>query len=98
MEYLRHRAFEHLLREAEEEFGFEQEGVLTIPCETAVFEKVLRVLEQKESGSKMMKVLGFDEDGSGDGKREKNCFCGSEAEVALFGVSRHHPNHKSLCR
>ncbi|CAL0319210.1 unnamed protein product [Lupinus luteus] len=32
-EYLGHQAFHKLLREAEEEFGFEQTGVLRIPCE-----------------------------------------------------------------
>ncbi|RVW42822.1 hypothetical protein CK203_079928 [Vitis vinifera] len=40
-------AFGVLLREAEEEFGFQQEGVLKIPCEVAVFEKILEVVEEK---------------------------------------------------
>ncbi|XP_065002596.1 protein SMALL AUXIN UP-REGULATED RNA 12-like [Musa acuminata AAA Group] len=47
-EYLGHRAFEALLREAEEEFGFQQEGVLRIPCEVAAFESTLRVVEKKK--------------------------------------------------
>ncbi|TXG46411.1 hypothetical protein EZV62_028084 [Acer yangbiense] len=46
-EYLSHQAFGILLREAEEEFGFQQEGVLKIPCEVAVFEKILKVVEDK---------------------------------------------------
>ncbi|CBI18456.3 unnamed protein product, partial [Vitis vinifera] len=46
-EYLGHQAFGVLLREAEEEFGFQQEGVLKIPCEVAVFEKILEVVEEK---------------------------------------------------
>ncbi|KAJ9693275.1 hypothetical protein PVL29_012146 [Vitis rotundifolia] len=46
-EYLGHQAFGVLLREAEEEFGFQQEGVLKIPCEVAVFEKILKVVEEK---------------------------------------------------
>ncbi|KAL5974191.1 hypothetical protein ACLOJK_030854 [Asimina triloba] len=46
-EYLSHRAFSLLLREAEEEFGFQQEGVLRIPCEVPVFERILKVVEQK---------------------------------------------------
>ncbi|KAL6335521.1 hypothetical protein AAG906_030649 [Vitis piasezkii] len=46
-EYLGHQAFGVLLREAEEEFGFQQEGVLRIPCEVAVFEKILEVVEEK---------------------------------------------------
>ncbi|XP_044495264.1 auxin-responsive protein SAUR72-like [Mangifera indica] len=45
--YLSHQAFGILLREAEEEFGFQQEGVLKIPCEVCVFEKILKVVEEK---------------------------------------------------
>ncbi|ONK70631.1 uncharacterized protein A4U43_C05F35750 [Asparagus officinalis] len=47
-EYLSHRAFATLLREAEEEFGFQQEGVLRIPCEVPAFEGVLKAVEKKE--------------------------------------------------
>lgn len=46
--YLRHPAFEALLREAEEEFGFQQEGVLKIPCQVSVFEKILKVVQDKK--------------------------------------------------
>ncbi|THG04433.1 auxin-responsive protein SAUR50-like [Camellia sinensis] len=46
-EYLGHQAFQILLREAEEEFGFEQEGVLKIPCEVPVFEKILKMVQHK---------------------------------------------------
>jgi SAUR family protein len=46
-EYLGHQAFRILLQEAEEEFGFQQSGVLTIPCEVPVFEKILKVVEEK---------------------------------------------------
>jgi SAUR family protein len=47
-EYLGHRAFHILLREAEEEFGFQQTGVLRIPCEVYVFEKILKMVEEKD--------------------------------------------------
>ncbi|KAL5554221.1 hypothetical protein UlMin_041622 [Ulmus minor] len=46
-EYLGHQVFGILLREAEEEFGFQQEGVLKIPCQVSVFEKILKVVEEK---------------------------------------------------
>ncbi|XP_008783079.2 auxin-induced protein 6B-like [Phoenix dactylifera] len=49
-EYLGHRAFAVLLREAEEEFGFQQEGVLRIPCEVSVFESILKVVEKNKEG------------------------------------------------
>ncbi|KAI4330056.1 hypothetical protein MLD38_028366 [Melastoma candidum] len=45
--YLRHPAFGMLLQEAEEEFGFQQEGVLKIPCEVGVFQKILKAVEEK---------------------------------------------------
>lgn len=47
--YLSHQAFSVLLREAEEEFGFQQEGVLRIPCEADVFQNILKVVEAKNS-------------------------------------------------
>ncbi|KAL2346865.1 hypothetical protein Fmac_000865 [Flemingia macrophylla] len=47
-EYLGHQAFHMLLREAEEEFGFQQTGVLRIPCEVSVFESILKIVERKD--------------------------------------------------
>ncbi|PKA50829.1 Auxin-induced protein 6B [Apostasia shenzhenica] len=49
-EYLGHRAFAVLLSEAEEEFGFQQEGVLRIPCEVSVFERILKVVGKNKEG------------------------------------------------
>ncbi|KAL2318244.1 hypothetical protein Fmac_032120 [Flemingia macrophylla] len=46
--YLGHQAFEILLREAKKEFGFQQIGVLRIPCEVAVFESILKMVKGKE--------------------------------------------------
>ncbi|CAL0323100.1 unnamed protein product [Lupinus luteus] len=47
-EYLSHQAFQILLREAEEEFGFQQAGVLRIPCNVSVFESILKMVEGKK--------------------------------------------------
>ncbi|MED6107273.1 hypothetical protein PIB30_012671 [Stylosanthes scabra] len=44
-EYLRHEAFDMLLRQAEEEFGFQQEGVLRIPCQLSLFHSILNLLQ-----------------------------------------------------
>ncbi|CAI0410039.1 unnamed protein product [Linum tenue] len=46
-EHLGHHAFRVLLRQAEEEFGFQQEGVLRIPCDVASFEAILKVVRGK---------------------------------------------------
>ncbi|TVU33461.1 hypothetical protein EJB05_25281, partial [Eragrostis curvula] len=48
-EYLGHWAFEQLLREAEEEFGFQHQGALRIPCDVEVFEGILRLVGRKEA-------------------------------------------------
>jgi SAUR family protein len=50
-EYLGHWAFEELLREAEEEFGFQHEGALRIPCDVEVFEGILRLVGRKEEAA-----------------------------------------------
>ncbi|CAL9064890.1 auxin-induced protein 6B-like [Musa acuminata AAA Group] len=50
MDYLGHEAFRILLGEAEKEFGFQQEGVLRIPCEASVFESILKVIEKNKEG------------------------------------------------
>lgn len=47
-EYLGHWAFEKLLRKAEDEFGFQHEGALRIPCDVEVFESILRLVGRKE--------------------------------------------------
>ncbi|ONK82027.1 uncharacterized protein A4U43_C01F35380 [Asparagus officinalis] len=50
MEYLSHRSFGFLLREAEEEFGFEHEGVLRIPCDVSIFESIVEIVEKEKEG------------------------------------------------
>lgn len=84
-EYLGHRAFGILLREAEEEFGFQQEGVLRIPCEVSLFEKILKVVEQKKEVF-FVNEFGF------SGEEMTGC-CSSETEF----TQSHHPQ-KPICR
>ncbi|CAL9054054.1 unnamed protein product [Musa banksii] len=47
-DFLHHKAFQVLLREAEEEYGFRQEGVLRIPCQVAAFERILEMVQKKK--------------------------------------------------
>lgn len=61
-EYLSHQVFGILLREAEEEFGFQQEGVLKFPCEVEMFEKILKMMEDKRSLSSPSLMLLNDQD------------------------------------
>lgn len=48
MTYLRCQAFDILLKEAEEEFGFQQEGILRIPCQVSLFEEIIKLLENNK--------------------------------------------------
>ncbi|KAM7254179.1 hypothetical protein ACFE04_031861 [Oxalis oulophora] len=57
--YLGHQAFGILLREAEEEFGFQQQGILKLPCEVSVFEKVMKIVEEKKDVYFLPPELGF---------------------------------------
>jgi hypothetical protein len=47
--FLYNQVFRELLRRSEEEYGFETEGGLRIPCEAEVFEKLLWQLENRGS-------------------------------------------------
>nr|XP_043613170.1 indole-3-acetic acid-induced protein ARG7-like [Erigeron canadensis] len=47
--YLNHPMFQKLLTEAEEEYGFNNIGPLTIPCEESEFEQILRFVSRPES-------------------------------------------------
>ncbi|KAK6916658.1 Small auxin-up RNA [Dillenia turbinata] len=48
--YLNHPVFKRLLAEAEEEYGFKNQGPLMIPCDEALFEEVLGFLTRVGSG------------------------------------------------
>ncbi|GMI89891.1 SMALL AUXIN UPREGULATED RNA 38 [Hibiscus trionum] len=81
-EYLGHQAFRILLRRAEEEFGFQQEGVLKIPCEVAVFEKILDAVQHKrEDHAILLHQLGFGFD------KEIIACCSPDCEF----TASHHP-------
>ncbi|KAJ4716666.1 Auxin-responsive protein [Melia azedarach] len=49
--YLNHPIFKRLLLQAEEEYGFNNVGPLTIPCDETTFEEILRVVSRPDSGN-----------------------------------------------
>ncbi|KAL5557910.1 hypothetical protein UlMin_034121 [Ulmus minor] len=49
--YLNHPVFKKLLIQAEEEYGFSNQGPLAIPCDESVFEEILRFISRSESGN-----------------------------------------------
>ncbi|RYR55028.1 hypothetical protein Ahy_A06g030281 isoform C [Arachis hypogaea] len=84
--YLGHQAFQILLREAEEEFGFQQTGVLRIPCEVSVFESILKMVEGKNNAANQECRLNAEE--------IMSC-CSSSSDNQL--AYSHHPQ-SPLCR
>ena len=58
-EYLSHQAFHILLREAEEEFGFQQTGVLRIPCQVSIFETILKMVEENNDLFFVRESMGY---------------------------------------
>lgn len=48
-ESLNHPLFNILLNKAQEEFGFDQKGPLNIPCDTALFEHILKKVEHNDA-------------------------------------------------
>ncbi|KAE8668161.1 putative C globular stage [Hibiscus syriacus] len=49
--YLNHPIFKKLLVQAEEEYGFNNAGPLTIPCSEPFFEEILRLVSRSDSSS-----------------------------------------------
>ncbi|KAL3745761.1 hypothetical protein ACJRO7_014819 [Eucalyptus globulus] len=96
MNYLGHPAFRYLLREAEEEFGFQQTGVLRIPCDVPVFQSVVKMVEGKKKKKKVVN----------NGRLVVKVQCRLDADEMCGGLllddgemvhSRHHP-WSPLCR
>ncbi|CAL0302186.1 unnamed protein product [Lupinus luteus] len=47
--YLNHPLFAQLLKEAEEEYGFAQQGTITIPCQVEEFKYVQDLIDRDKS-------------------------------------------------
>ncbi|GMH22523.1 hypothetical protein Nepgr_024366 [Nepenthes gracilis] len=47
--YLNHPLFVRLLKEAEEEYGFDQKGAITIPCHVEEFQYVQGMIDKQAS-------------------------------------------------
>ncbi|KAM7277236.1 hypothetical protein ACFE04_019102 [Oxalis oulophora] len=52
--YFNHPLFGELLREAEKEYGFHQEGGITIPCQFSEFERVQTRIAAADCGTKKL--------------------------------------------
>ncbi|KAI6681051.1 hypothetical protein NL676_034932 [Syzygium grande] len=98
MYYLGHPAFGFLLQEAEEVFGFQQTGVLRIPCEVSVFQSVLAMVEGKKKKVKNSGLM-VKEQCRISADETFGCLLldGGEMGYRHLDHSRHHP-WSPLCR
>lgn len=61
--YLNHPLFLSLLKEAEEEYGFEQKGAITIPCHVEHFRQVQGIIDRDTGSAHGMHGHGHEEHG-----------------------------------
>ncbi|OMO75366.1 Auxin responsive SAUR protein [Corchorus olitorius] len=78
--YLNHPVFKKLLVQAEEEYGFTNQGPLAIPCDESVFEEVIRFISRSESGhsTRLVNIEDF----------KGNCHVGIRNKLDLWTESR----------
>uniref|UniRef100_A0A0D9WTT3 Uncharacterized protein n=1 Tax=Leersia perrieri TaxID=77586 RepID=A0A0D9WTT3_9ORYZ len=84
-EYLGHWAFEDLLRDAEEEFGFRHDGAIRIPCDVAAFEATLRLVKNGANRS------------SNDSGMCSSCSCSCSSETEILKEKRLAAMERSGC-
>lgn len=85
--HLNHPGFRELLARAEEEYGFDNVGPLSIPCDESDFEQILRhvVLTSSSSSSSSSKLTDFDKSRSSTSPTCCCCCCRGAIQRALQG-------------
>ncbi|XP_022763118.1 auxin-responsive protein SAUR71-like [Durio zibethinus] len=79
--YLNHPIFKKLLVQTEEEYGFNNVGPLTIPCEESVFEEILRVVSRSDSSSNSGRFSTFED-------LQRCCHVGLKNKLRFFSESQ----------
>ncbi|KAK8522166.1 hypothetical protein V6N13_115138 [Hibiscus sabdariffa] len=79
--YLNHPMFGNLLVQTEEEYGFQHDGPLTIPCDESLFEEILLVVSRSDSSSNSGRFSGFD-------VLQRCCHVGMKNKLGVFSESR----------
>lgn len=59
-EFLNHPVFVNLLNKSAQEYGYEQQGVLRIPCHVLVFERVLEALRLGHASGDLQELVNSD--------------------------------------
>ncbi|XVE67083.1 hypothetical protein DITRI_Ditri08aG0131400 [Diplodiscus trichospermus] len=79
--YLNHPIFKKLLVQTEEEYGFNNVGPLTIPCDESFFEEILRVVSRSDSSSNSVRFSTFE-------VLQRCCHVGMKNKLGFFSESR----------
>lgn len=90
--YLNHPIFKRLLVQTEEEYGFNNVGPLTIPCDESVFEEILRVVSRSDSSSNSGRFSTLED-------LQRCCHVGMKSKLGFLSESRpllHGVAHKSV--
>ncbi|XWS40129.1 hypothetical protein CRYUN_Cryun18bG0113500 [Craigia yunnanensis] len=78
--YLNHPIFKKLLVQTEEEYGFNNVGPLTIPCDESFFEEILRVVSRSDSSSNSGRFSTFED-------LQRCCDVGMKNKLGFFSES-----------
>ncbi|MBA0633899.1 hypothetical protein Godav_000003 [Gossypium davidsonii] len=79
--YLNHPIFKSLLVQTEEEYGFNNVGPLTIPCDESLFEEILRVVSRSDSSSNSGRLFTFED-------LQRRCHVGMRNKQQILSESR----------
>ncbi|MBA0701703.1 hypothetical protein Goari_022698 [Gossypium aridum] len=79
--YLNHPIFKSLLVQTEEEYGFNNVGPLTIPCDESLFEEILRVVSRSDSSSNSGRLFTFED-------LQRRCHVGMKSKQQILSESR----------
>lgn len=78
--YLNHPFFQKLLMQAEEEYGFSNQGPLAFPCDESVFEEVIQYISTSDSG-KLTRSLNLED-------IQRYCHAGIRSKIDFWPESR----------
>ncbi|KAG6699404.1 hypothetical protein I3842_08G066100 [Carya illinoinensis] len=76
--YLNHPVFKKLLVQAEEEYGFANQGPLAIPCDESLFEEVLRFISGPDKSARLVNLQDF----------QRFCHAGIRSNLDFWPESR----------
>ncbi|KAJ4964008.1 hypothetical protein NE237_023947 [Protea cynaroides] len=84
--YLNHPVFKKLLVQAEEEYGFTNQGPLAIPCDENLFEEIIQFLSRSDSAGNSARFVNLEDFQMSCGSRS-NLDTWTDSWPLLYGVT-----------